>query len=110
MSMSVIGNGKELMRKAIFQQLTTIRGEMDELTRLLLDNLTDTLEPSQAPEACNEPEPKEPEAYYDAHALAETLGVSTSTIYRWVREGRFPTGESWGPRTKRWSSAVLRKE
>ena len=28
--------------------------------------------------------------------------ISHTTLWRWVREGRFPQGEFLGPQTKRW--------
>lgn len=39
--------------------------------------------------------------------LAEELGVSRSTIWRWTRKGEIPTPLSLGPRVVAWERAVI---
>ncbi|UPQ87068.1 helix-turn-helix transcriptional regulator [Vibrio sinaloensis] len=40
--------------------------------------------------------------------LTELLGVSKSTIYKWINEGHFPSGVLLGPNTRGWlKSEVL---
>ena len=34
--------------------------------------------------------------------ITEILGVSKSTIYKWMKEGSFPPGLLLGPKTRGW--------
>lgn len=44
------------------------------------------------------PEPK----YLRDVVVCERLGISRSTLWKWVDEGRFPPPHDLGSRTKRW--------
>lgn len=87
--------------REILAQLQTIREEIDNLTRMMLE-AWDTQKPPEAPEG-QEAAPD----FYSVQDLAEMFQVSPATIYRWGREGRFPKGVQWGPRTRRWSKAEV---
>ncbi len=91
----------------VFRQLQTVREEIDNLTRLLLE----LLEAAEDTERQRE-EPPGPGRgeYLSVHDVAERYKVSPATIYRWAREGRFPEGTYWGPRTRRWKETELEKE
>ena len=41
-------------------------------------------------------------------AVKGRYGFSTSTLYRWMSEGRFPKPEQLGPNTVAWRESVLR--
>lgn len=43
--------------------------------------------------------------YLTDKALAERYAVHRVTIWRWVREGRFPSPVSLGPNCKRWKGS-----
>lgn len=40
--------------------------------------------------------------YMTIREVCEHYQVSEPTIYRWIRAGKFPKGESVGPRLRRW--------
>jgi predicted DNA-binding transcriptional regulator AlpA len=42
-------------------------------------------------------------------AVRARYDVSTSTLFRWMSEGRFPKSESLGPNTRAWRESVLRE-
>ena len=89
----------------LIRQLQATRAELDILERLLL-------EAQEAPKPKREPtgpqaDPADGGEYLTVHDLAGRYHVSPATIYRWAREGRFPKGRYWGPRTRRWSLADL---
>lgn len=88
------------MKPEVLRQLQTVREEVDTLTRLLLDAGEEdppATPPQDAPER----------AYLSVRDVAERYHVTPATIYRWAREGRFPTGKYWGPRTRRWCAEEL---
>lgn len=87
--------------KEVIRQLQTIREEIDNLTRLLLEEEEGTQ--AQAFSAVPEDAPN----FYSVQDLADKFQVSPATIYRWEREGRFPKGKQWGARTRRWSKEDL---
>ena len=35
------------------------------------------------------------------------LNIAESTFYTWVRNGRLPPGEVWGPRMRRWRRSAI---
>lgn len=39
--------------------------------------------------------------------VADRLGTTTTTIYRWIRDGAFPPGRLIGPRARVWTEADL---
>lgn len=86
----------------LFEAVAALRAQVDELTRLLLD-----LEPDPPDPPIREIKGDDSQEYYDVRQLAARYGVSVSTLYRWVREGRFPEGHAWGPRTRRWKRTEL---
>ena len=45
--------------------------------------------------------------YLDVGQVAARLGVSTDTIWRWKREGRFPKARKFGARVTRWLLADI---
>ena len=45
--------------------------------------------------------------YLSVHQVAERYGVSTDTIWRWVRNGTFPKRYKLGGGTTRWRLADL---
>ena len=89
------------MRPEIFQQLQTVRAEVDTLSRLILDAGEEAAPQVTPPQGSPE------RAYLSVRDVAERYHVTPATIYRWAREGRFPGGSYWGPRTRRWSAAEL---
>ena len=44
--------------------------------------------------------------YYRFTEVAELLGCSKSTLYRWIREGKFPNVKRF-PGGKRWSRETI---
>jgi len=45
--------------------------------------------------------------YFSDQDLAERYGVSRLTVWRWVREGRFPAPVKLGPNCSRWTGADM---
>ena len=86
----------------ILNQLQTVREELDNLTRLLLEE-RETIQQAPVLPAMQEDAPD----FYSVQDLAEKFNVSPATIYRWGREGRFPKGTQWGPRTRRWARSEI---
>lgn len=80
-----------------------IRAELDVLAEIL--QKTEEAAPPLAPSR-REGDGLEAE-YLTVQDLAERYKVSPATIYRWAREGRFPPGQYWGPRTRRWKRTEL---
>ncbi len=39
--------------------------------------------------------------------VLEIIPVSRATIYKWVREGKFPQQEALGPRTSAWKESEV---
>jgi prophage regulatory protein len=66
--------------------MNTDRYELRQALNRVVDALVDALapqeQPSQAPQAAG--------SYLTSRDVAERVQVSTSTIYRWMEEGRFP--------------------
>ncbi|MBQ7315545.1 MAG: helix-turn-helix domain-containing protein [Clostridia bacterium] len=92
----------KVSKAELFEAMQALRAQVDELARMLLE-----LEPETpvSPPVVMEGEDKQ--EYYSVRQLANRYGVSVSTLYRWVREGRFPAGHAWGPRTRRWKRTEL---
>ena len=44
---------------------------------------------------------------YRAKATAQRLGIHQQTLWRWVRERRFPRGIKTGPMTTIWTDAMI---
>ena len=86
----------------IFRQLQATRAELDNLERLLL-----AAQEAPKREPTGPQEENDGGEYLTVHDLAGRYHVSSATSYRWAREGRFPKGRYWGPRTRRWSLADL---
>lgn len=42
-------------------------------------------------------------AYVSINQIADRLSVTPVTIYRWIKQGRFPTGRLFSPGCRRWS-------
>ena len=42
-----------------------------------------------------------------ARQVQAFLGIGESTFYAWIKDGRLPQGEVWGPKTKRWRKKDL---
>ena len=79
----------------IIRQLQIVRAEIDTLSRLVY---TASREEEKSPEA---PEGRE-DGLLDIRDLTKRYKVSAATIYRWIRDGRFPAGVALGPKTRRW--------
>lgn len=86
----------------LLQRIRALREQVDILTGLI--------------EAI--PEPKEPVRfdlrpsemrveYLNPRQVQELLGIGESTFYIWLKEGRLPKGQQWGPRSRRWRSDEL---
>lgn len=76
---------------------------MDVLARLVMDE-----QERQEARPQDTPSQESTEGtYLTVQDLADRYHVSPATIYRWAREGRFPKGKYWGPRTRRWKAAEL---
>ena len=61
------------------------------------------LAPAPAPAPREEPDPNRPlPIFLRLRDLVDRLGVSRSTIYKWVEEGRFPKSVSLGGRAVAW--------
>jgi len=92
------------MRQELIAQIQAVRNELDALTYMLYEDEEerDELKGNSVPMAA------EPEAeYMSVQAVAEKLGVTPATIYRWARTGVIPPGKQWGPRTRRWRASDL---
>lgn len=66
------------------------------------------------------PEPKEPvkfdlrppemrDEYFTAAEAQEFLRTKPSTFYEWIRKGRLPKGQLFGPKSPRWKRSDLEK-
>ena len=42
-------------------------------------------------------------AYMSINQIAERLSITPVTIYRWIKQGRFPKGRLFSPGCRRWS-------
>lgn len=89
------------MRQELAAQLQTIRNELDALTYMLYEAEDDNKPKPEPVSMANDPE------YMTVRDVANELGVSSATVYRWAREGIIPRGTQWGPRTRRWSRGEL---
>ena len=49
----------------------------------------------------------EKERFISEREIIERYGISHTSLWRWVRDGRFPKGEFLGPNTKRWPLSKL---
>jgi prophage regulatory protein len=38
---------------------------------------------------------------------AKRMGVARSTLFRWIRQGRFPKAHQYGPRVVGWPESVI---
>ncbi len=45
--------------------------------------------------------------FYSIKEVSERYGVAPKTIWRWIREGRFPKPLKLSPKTARWHEAEL---
>jgi prophage regulatory protein len=50
---------------------------------------------------------KQPQRYFSDSDLAQTLGVSRNTIWRWAREGRLSPPIKIGPNCTRWPESAI---
>jgi prophage regulatory protein len=69
-------------------------------------------EPERAPvrqRLTKEPviEASSPTRGYRARAVAERLSVHPQTLWRWIREGRFPKGVKVGPMVTLWTETTI---
>ena len=49
----------------------------------------------------------ENERFISEREILERYGISHTSLWRWVRDGRFPGDEYLGPNTKRWPLSKL---
>ncbi|WP_075882056.1 helix-turn-helix transcriptional regulator [Vreelandella massiliensis] len=49
------------------------------------------------------------EGYLNSREIVERLGIGQSTLFRWVREGRFPKPLRVGYRFSRWRIADVKR-
>lgn len=87
----------------IRQQLRRLQSECDALEALVSELL---MEREQRQETEPDPETQEEtteEQYYKLEDIVRITQSSEATIYRWIREHRFPEGKLLGPRSRRWS-------
>jgi len=54
----------------------------------------------------DQPQPTE-NTYLDVHAVARRYGVSSQTVWNWMRHGRFPQPLRISSRCSRWTPAML---
>ena len=92
------------MKKAELAELRTraraLQANVDGLVRLVFAI-------KEAPPPPPPQEPKEPVKYLTPQQVQELLGIGESTFYIWLKEGRLPKGQQWGPRSRRWRSDEL---
>ena len=55
------------------------------------------------------PIPVDPDAYCRARDCARHLGISLSTWWRWVNEGRIKRPLKLGPKTSVWTAGYIRE-
>lgn len=89
------------MRQELVAQLQTIRNELDALTYMLYETEEEQQPKPETSSLASAPE------YMTVQDVADKLGVSPATVYRWARDGIIPKGTQWGPRTRRWSREEL---
>ncbi len=87
----------------LFRQMQTVRTEIDILSRMLWEEEEDEDDEPVTQMPMEDPTGE----YLSVQEVAKRYSVSPATIYRWARQGLFPTGTYWGPRTRRWKKAEL---
>lgn len=92
-------------REAVILQLRKVQDEYTALIGRILDMVQADVkpEPAAAPRVKGESD----KAYYTPREVMARYGISRTTLYRWIREGRLPCGKVWGPRVRRWSREEL---
>ena len=93
-----------LFRSQLWMRVRALREQVDILSGLI--------------EAI--PEPKEPvrfdlrppemrDEYFTAAEAQEFLRTKPSTFYEWIRKGRLPRGQLFGPKSPQWKQNDLEK-
>lgn len=89
-------------------RIRALQRALDELTGMvgmLPDDgnidATPTAPPTTVIQVMNDPDVMTPQQ------VMKYLGIAESTFYTWVRDGRLPPGEIWGPRMRRWRRSEI---
>lgn len=89
-------------------RIRALQRALDELTGMIAVlpddgnvDATPASPPSAVIQVMNDPDVMTPQQ------VMKHLGIAESTFYTWVRDGRLPPGEAWGPRMRRWRRSAI---
>lgn len=95
---------KTLLQSRI-RALQRVIDELSGMIDMLPDDgnidATPTSPPSSVIQVIHDPDVMTPQQ------VMKYLGIAESTFYTWVRDGRLPPGEAWGPRMRRWRRSKI---
>ena len=94
-------------RERMTAQIRALQRQLDELAGMILALPAEEKEKQPAAPATTEKPERE---IMSARQVQEYLGISESTFYTWIREGRLPQGELWGKKMRRWKRSELKVE
>lgn len=90
-----------MRREEIYTELRALQASIDALTRLLFVEEEEGKKLVTVPALASESE------YLTAREVCAALNIGSTTLYRWIREGRFPEGRRLGAKARRWKRSEL---